>query len=185
MYGRSPSFASNIIYTVYHILHESTEISAETHLYMRKWSLLLERPIPLRIWANIWSSTFKSSKCVAQRETAVKILMFWYKTPDRLYRDNPALSPKCWRCSTEIGSHFHIFWSCSFIQTFWSEVMQLLQTITGLPLPLDPINYLLGFPFLGIPKSVKRLTSYILLATKRAIPLCWLSTSPSTCNLYN
>lgn len=168
----------HLISSIYHILHESTQVLPETHLYMRKWSVLLGRSIPMKLWAKIWVSTFKSSKCVAQRETAVKILMFWYRTPERIYHIDPSLSSRCWRCGTETGSHFHIFWTCSLMQAFWIEIQRTLQSITGLHLPFDPIHYLLGLPFPGISKPTKRLISYILLAAKRVIPVCWLSTTP-------
>lgn len=162
----------HLISFIYHILHEFTKILPDAHLYMRKWNILLGRPIP------IWISTFKSSKCVVQKEIAMKILMFWYRTPERIHHINPSLSSRCWRCCTETGSHFHIFWTCSLIQAFWLEVMQTLQNVTDLTLPLDPIHYLLGLPCPGIPKPTIRLISYILLAAKRAIPMCWLSTTP-------
>lgn len=43
-------------------------------------------------------------------------------------------------------------------------------------------TYLLGLPFSGISKFAKQLISYILLAARMAIPLCW-STEPPTMSL--
>lgn len=60
----------------------------------------------------------------------------------------------------------------------WVIIIPLLQKVVGLPLSLDPIQCLLGLPFLGKDKPVRRLIIYILLAAKRTIPLYWLSTAP-------
>lgn len=135
---------------------------------------MIGRPISTQLWDRIWSSTFKSSKCV-QRETSTKILMFWYKTPEVLHKYDPSIPAHCWYCGTDVGSLFHIFWQCSMIQPFWHEVMLLIQRMADVSLPLDPLYYLLGLPFSGIAKKDNRLISYILLAAKRLIPLCWLS----------
>lgn len=57
--------------------------------------------------------------------------------------------------------------------------MLLLQKVVDLPLLLDPIHCLLGLPFSGVAKPIKRLISDILLAAKRVIPLYWLSNIPA------
>ncbi|PIO11108.1 hypothetical protein AB205_0076050, partial [Aquarana catesbeiana] len=71
----------HLISCIYRILHEPTPITETLHHYMCKWSQLVGRPVTIQMWDRIWSSTFKSSKCVTQRETTIKILMFWYRTP--------------------------------------------------------------------------------------------------------
>lgn len=54
----------HIISSIHHILHESTPLTETTRLYMRRWTQLIGRPIPLQLWDRMWSSIFKSSKCV-------------------------------------------------------------------------------------------------------------------------
>lgn len=56
--------------------------------------------------------------------------------------------------------------------------MSLLQRLLEVPLPLDPIHYLLGLPFPGIGKLSNKLVSYILLAAKRTIQMHWLTSTP-------
>lgn len=91
--------------------------------------------------------------------------MFWYKTPHVIHKYDPSVFPRCWRCRTDIGSLFHIFWECSLIQPFWYDVSLLIQKVVNVFFPLDPLNCLLGLPISG-------------LAAKRLIPLCWLSSTP-------
>lgn len=77
---------SHLISNIYKILHAASPVTEQTHTYMRKWSHILNRPIQLSEWKNIWESTSKTSRCVAQKETTYKILMFWYRTPEFLLR---------------------------------------------------------------------------------------------------
>lgn len=151
-----------------------------THNYMKKWSRILQRPISLLDWGKIWESASKFSRCVVQKETAIKILLFWYRTPDLLHARNPTTSNICWRCSESIGSHFHIFWDCPLIGPYWTKIQDLLQTLLSTPIPLNPMHFLLRLPFPGISKASQKPMSFILLAAKRAFLRHWLSTSPPT-----
>lgn len=145
---------------------------------MSRWPHLIGRPISSQMWDRIWSSTFKYSRCVLHRETSIRVLMFWYKTPKVFHKFDPSSSANCWHYGSEIGSLFHIFWQCSMIQPFWHEVMLLIQKVVDVSLLLDTLNYFLGLPFPGITKQDNRLIAYILLAAKWLIPLFGLSHSP-------
>lgn len=79
------------------------------HLYMQRLSLVTQHPIALPQWQKIWEAISKSSRCVEQRETAYKILFFWYRTPEILQRYDPRVPRVCWKCHGEVGSHYHIF----------------------------------------------------------------------------
>lgn len=111
-----------------------------------------------------------------QRETAYKILMFWYRTPEVLHKYDSSFPQTCWRCLKDIGMHYHILWDCPMILPFWNSVQSLLK----MDLPLDPAHYLLGLPIPGVLKHAKKLISFILLAAKRVIPTGWLFSNPPT-----
>lgn len=121
----------HLVSSIHRILHESTPLTEFTHLYMRRWAQLLGKPISSQLWDRIWSSTFKSSKCVLQRETSIKVLMLLYKTPEVIHKYDPSYSSNCWRCEWLVGSLFHIFWQCSLSQPFWQDVMILIQTVAN------------------------------------------------------
>lgn len=108
---------------------------------MRKWSHILQRPISLGEWGKIWDSTSKVSRCVAQRETAYKILMSWYMTPDFLLARKLTSSGQCWRCGLSLGTHYHIFWECAALIPFWTQVHNLLGKALDIPIPLNPTIY--------------------------------------------
>lgn len=71
-----------LISVIYQLLHEASPLTGDLHTYMRKWSHIVQQPITLSCWDKILSSTSKVSRCVAQRETAFKVLLFWYRTPE-------------------------------------------------------------------------------------------------------
>lgn len=71
-----------MISTIYKILHTASPFTEHGHSYMRRWSQVLYRSISLGEWGKIWDTTSKVSRFVAQ--TAYKILMFWYRTPEFL-----------------------------------------------------------------------------------------------------
>ena len=153
---------------------------ANAHLYMRKWSQVLQHDISLLDWERVWRHTSRISRCVAHKESAYKVLMHWYRTPDILHARNPTVPKQCWRCNNAVGSHFHIFWECPPVHRFWLQVKKLLEDLVEAPVTLTPMICLVGLPFPGVPKALRRLISFILLAAKRVIPRLWLSSSPPT-----
>lgn len=77
-------YEPHLISAIYKILHEATPLTESSHSYMSRRSHTLQQSISLSDWDKIWESASKVSRCVAQRETAFKILIFWYRTPDFL-----------------------------------------------------------------------------------------------------
>lgn len=131
----------HLISSIYKILHDALPFDLDGRASYR--------PIPFPCWERICTSLSKSFRCMVQRETNVKIVMFWYKTPEVLNRQDSSISP--WCCSTSIGPLFHIFWQCPLIQPFLAKLMFLLQNIMRISLPLD----LLGLPFSIMKKKKK------------------------------
>lgn len=157
-------YQTRLISEMYNYLHEALPLSPTYHLYMKKWSQIINQPILIPQWQKIWEASSKSSRCVEQRETSYKILLFWFRTPEVLHRYDPGVPRVCWRCRDDTGSHFPIFWECPSIQSFWSSIHTYLQNLFEINLPLNPINFLLGLPFPELPKYAQKLAGFILLA---------------------
>lgn len=173
-------YEPQLISTIYRILHEANPLKVDSHHYMKKWTPLLQHDISLLDWESIWESTSRISRCVAHKESAYKILLSWYKTPERLHACNSTTSKMCWRCNKAVGSQYHILWECPLVTQFWAQIQTVLQKLLGVPIPLNPMHYILGLPVPGIHKSKRKLMSFILLAAKRTIPkLCLFSSSPT------
>lgn len=173
-------YEPHLISTIYTILHEVKPLKIDSHHYMKRWSQTLQHDITLLDWENIWESTAKISRCVAHKESTYKILLFWYKTPERLHKYNPTTSNMCWRCNKAVDSHFHFFWECPLVTQFWAQIQKVLEKLMGVSIPLNPMHYILGLPVPGIHKFKRRLMSFVLLAAKRTTPKLWLSTASPT-----
>lgn len=64
----------------------------------------------------------KGSINVSSQKNGYKIYSRWYRTPEKIHKYHPQVSPQCWRCDTAIGSLAHIWWDCTILQPFWQEV---------------------------------------------------------------
>ncbi|CAI9588980.1 unnamed protein product [Staurois parvus] len=100
-----------IISNTYKLLLDAPSLSNDTHLYMCRWSQFVQCDIDLLTWKKIWENASRSSVCVVFKENIYKIMMLWYKTPEVLHAYNA--SPACWCCGGDLGSLYHIFWTCS------------------------------------------------------------------------
>ena len=89
----------------------------------------------------------------------------------------PSHSDRCWRnCSTLIGNHTHIFWSCPKLKAFWERIFKALTEIFHQLLPKDPKVALLGVIPEGIEGRAKRYLLQILLtAALKCITIKWLN----------
>lgn len=118
----------HLVSSIYHILHKATLPKGILILICINENMYSSDLSPRNFGKRSASaSAFKFSKCMVQRETALKILMFWYRTPEVVNHQDSSFSALCWHCGLEVGSQFHIFWQCPWIWPFWTDVMLLLQ----------------------------------------------------------
>lgn len=64
------------------------------------------------------------------------------------------------------ANHYHIFWECQGIKTYWSEMYKVLQEIFGSHLPQSKVLFF-GLIPKGWTKRDKQLSSILLLASKK------------------
>lgn len=62
----------------------------------------------------------------------------------KLFKMGRISSPACIRCPQTRSDFWHMVWDCPVIQTFWSEVVQLLSDVLSVPIPLTPEVCLFG-----------------------------------------
>lgn len=140
------------------------------HTYMVKWDKTLGRELPLLTWQIFQTQAHQSSICTNYKENAYKILIFWYHTHDLLHTIYPLVSDRCWRCTVHNGTLSHIFWECSLINSFWTQVSSLLASLLGKSVPLDPLTYLFETSTKRSTKPISRLVSYVLTVARFLIP---------------
>lgn len=52
----------------------------------------------------------------------------------------PVFPPLCWRCNAAHDTLLHIWWECTLIQPFWTEIYHLISQITTFTPTLLPLN---------------------------------------------
>ena len=125
-------------------------------------------------WGNIWSFQWSTSSSTSWREHCWRNIIRYFRTPYQ-ERYKGAHMP-CWRqCSSTVANHFHIFWECPKLKTFWKGIQASLNKvfITQIPLNFDVL-------YLGLVPSLERrseikLLQLLLVASKKTITRRWLS----------
>lgn len=132
-----------------------------------------------------WSEALDNCKVVSpklsDRLTQIYILHRLYLTPLRIARYKRDHSNSCPMCMQDIGTFFHLIWSCSKIQGFWKQIVEFIHDTMGSPLTLNPKTCLLGiFPDPEIDKFTKIFLQETLFLARRVIARKWMRHTPPT-----
>lgn len=143
-----------------------------------------ELPTYMRVWSEDFHFTHKSTiSCYAQ-EKNFKLMSRWYRDPSSLRRIFPSTPANCWRCGLAEGTYEHIWWECSRIQPFWSQVFTVYNTIYNASLLPSPEVALLSVLPGSIASQKKSLLCFLLSAAKQLIPLFYKWDIPPSLALW-
>lgn len=125
-----------------------------------RWSKELGTSLTDKQWQKACIFAHQCSLSTRTQETAYKLLTHWYATPVRYHKDR--------------GSLLHIWWQCSVLQPFWSELKKLVSLITDTKLKLYVMCCLLHVTEFPIRKYKYSLSKHLLNAAKAlSISLFW------------
>ena len=113
------------------------------------------------------------------REHCWKNIIRYFKTP---YQEKHKGDDRpCWRqCGAKKANHFHIFWDCPKLKTFWNNIHKTLCSVFDARIPLDFITLYLGhIECLNQTRDTK-LIQVLLAASKKSITRRWLTPIPPT-----
>lgn len=144
------------------------------------WERDLQTELTEAQWEHISMIAHKGSLNVSIQENNYKILMRWYRTPVIIHKYYPTLSDKCWRCTIEVGTLEHIWWSCPLIQPFWTQVRELTSQISTYTLEHTSAQCRLHHSDIPVHQYRKTLIPPLLNAAKLCIPLHWGTTNAPT-----
>ena len=149
-------------------------------LYIKE---IWEREVGIEIseekWEQIWDFQWSSTCSTDWREHCWKNIIRFFRTPyQEKYRGD--LRP-CWReCSAERANHFHIFWECPKLKSFWENVHKSLCSVFNCQLPFDFLTLYLGYVEGITVLKDKKLLQVLLVACKKSITRRWLTPNPPT-----
>lgn len=84
-----------------------------------------------------------------------------------------ASSPLCWRKCGQVGTLLHVWWLCSLIPFFWSEVSDIIVELTNYSLTLSPDLEILDISLDNIPYHFRTIIHLVLLAARTTIAKHW------------
>lgn len=163
-----------------HLFYElatGNDIFRKSHA-MTKWEEDLGRQFSTLQWQNALKWAHRSSSCANHNEQYQKILTRWYFTPLRIARAYPMASPYCWRSCGSVGSLLHVFWHCTKLTRFWSQVFALITSVTGHSIPNTPEIALLLLNIETVPALYRTIVCNTLHAARLCIARHWKSAEP-------
>ena len=165
--------ASGIISTLYS--HALAQSGIDKPPYVRKWEEDLGRELDNSDWNQIWNTTKTASPNIQAVEANYKVLTRWYLVPARIAKYAKNYSAQCFRGCSDIGIHFHTWWSCPKVQIFWIRIFKIASILSGKNIPLDPATALLNLKPEGILHSQFKLLLQLFTAAKQALAKAWRS----------
>lgn len=151
---------------------------------MYKWEKDLGQSFSDECWYNAMRINQTATSCLEHWDNSQKILNRWYLTPYKLAKIYPSTSPLCWRCTDQVGSLFHILWSCKNLTSFWNSISTFIASLTGNLLKLSPAMALLGINLDTFPFQYRILVANILIAARLTITKMWKSIeAPNLCDV--
>lgn len=168
----------HLISTVYALLFSSHKIKDDK--LVKQWETDLRLDLSTEEWDRIYNYINKGTINVSTQESRFKIFTKWYRTPDKIHTFHPSISPLCWRCNASHGTLLHIWWECTLIQPFWTEIHRLISQITTITPDFTPAQFLLHHTTIPRSKYKNSLVLHLINAANQCIPVHWRSTSPPT-----
>lgn len=131
-----------------------------------------ERDLDCEVEPESWSSRLQFSQKANLNEQYLQqrlLLRRWYLVTTRLARMYQTASTECFRDCKLHGTMLHIWWECPKIRNFWNKLFSMLYKLTGSPIKQRPhLAQLHDFPS-GLPRPMKCLVYFVLLAAKITI----------------
>lgn len=138
---------------------------SNTPSYARAWESEIELRLDPGKWFQPFRRSYKGIMNIALIE-ANKILTRWYYVPARLARIFTDASPVCYRGCNQVGSMFHIWWTCPHIRSFWNKFFHVVRKVTRVAVPQDSTIALLNHRVDKTPKHTQTPLFFMFLGAK-------------------
>lgn len=106
-------------------------------LYIKtKWEKDADITLTEDDWSNICRTLSTTTASGMWREFLWKNIVRFFITPKiKAAQSNNPNHGRCWReCGNQSADHFHVFWGCPKISTYWSNVITKIRSMLDLDL---------------------------------------------------
>lgn len=100
-------------------------------------------PLKDGLWDIALDSVLYSSPNEAQRLSQLYIVSWAHYTPLWLHCIGNLQTPLSARCITRTGDLIHLLWSCPKLLHYWTEVINTINSVFHITIPLEPTRCLL------------------------------------------
>ncbi len=109
------------------------------------WEKVLEQAGLRPDWLTVWSNISETSRNWSHQLIHFKTIHRAYATPYIRYRMELTSDPNCTLCQKSVvGTMYHMFWECSVISRFWTQVCRDLEELINCEITPDPCLCLLN-----------------------------------------
>lgn len=128
-------------------------------------------------WEEAIQAILQCSLNVAQRLMQLNKLLRAHFTPVKLHKMGILDTPTCSKYLRDHGDLIHLTWGCPKLHTYSAGVMQTLNAVFQISIPLDPKPCLLGIlDDFQLTVHIKEAVARALFQARRVIPRYWKST---------
>ncbi len=145
-----------------------------------KWEKECGLVITEEDWLYMCSVQSTSTSSGLWREFCWRNLMRYFITPKlKSVQMGEMGGGLCWRnCGEQLAGHYHIFWGCPVIQSYWQGVTRTIQKVFGAGFDCSFPAIYLGNNAAYLLVQDRYLLKILLAASKKAVTRKWLQADP-------
>lgn len=151
------------------------DLKGKDTMYIKeRWEREANIVISVNEWEEIYEQQWRTTCSLSWREHGWKNITRYFRTPaQKKYHD-----AKCWRlCGADKADHYHIFWGCPSVGSYWQELKECMDKILKVDIPLMfEVLYLGKVDIIFARFGDKHIFRIMLIASKKAITRKWLKT---------
>uniref|UniRef100_A0A3P9LA26 Reverse transcriptase domain-containing protein n=1 Tax=Oryzias latipes TaxID=8090 RepID=A0A3P9LA26_ORYLA len=167
-----------IISKLYKGLQDSRHTN--THYVKSKWEREGRLHITEEEWENICKSQWRTTHSHSWREFGWKSIIRFFITPTQ--KRHQGVGTSCWRlCGSSEANHYHIFWDCPVLISFWQEIHKCLEMTFQETFPFNALALYLGTVTQHMQSAADQyLMRILLVGGKKALTRKWLQPDAPT-----
>ena len=170
------AYKSELPRGVISMLYKSiTNLNNHSTKYIKhRWELEAGLIITDEEWEHICTNQWKSTSSHIWKEFCWKSISRYFIPPSQSVHFTHG-NAQCWRnCGCQRAHHYHVFWECSILQSYWSDVNKALKHIFQINIPPDFKTMFLTYKTLPMQSIDGYLWNVLLAAAKKAITKKWM-----------
>lgn len=102
---------------------------------------------------------------MAFRENQFKMFNRWHLPPATIAKMYHT-SNVCWKCHEEVGTYYHVWWTCKVTQKYWKLICTLISKAIDCEIKPNPLLCLLSIVETNLPKKQKQIIIHFITAAR-------------------